>query len=100
MHWKGSLNHEAYNGQPAANQFRINGHVGLRRALGEHAETGIEAGVSQGTVWERSLRYRENGEHLMPAIGAARGGWHCAVKDGQAGFMSKNTDGITGQPRI
>ena len=38
----------------------------------------------------------ENGEHLMPAIGAARCGWHCAVKDGQAGFMSKNTDGITG----
>ena len=45
MHWKGSLNHEAYNGQPAANQFRINGHVGLRRALGDAHATTLSCGA-------------------------------------------------------
>ena len=84
MHWKGSLNHEAYNGQPAANQFRINGHVGLRRALGDHAETGVEAGVSQGTVWERSLRYRE--EWRAFDAGHWSGAWWMALRsEGRTG---------------
>ena len=78
MHWKGSLKREAYSGQPVTNQFRINGHVGLRRALGDHAETGVEAGVSQGTVWERSLRYRE--EWRAFDAGHWSGAWWMALR--------------------
>jgi hypothetical protein len=50
----------------------------------------------RGQYGSEACGTERNGEHLMPAIGAARGGWHCAVKDERAGFISKNTAGITG----
>ncbi len=59
LHWRGALGLEAYSGQPEVNQSRLEAHIGMRRFLKEHVETGLEVNASKGTEWDRSLRFQE-----------------------------------------
>ena len=52
--WKGAVDREVYSGQPAADQFRLNMSMNVRRALSENVESGIEVIAFNGTNWEQS----------------------------------------------
>lgn len=92
LHWRGAIDREVYAGQPDANQFRLDISTGLRRALNEHVETGIEVSAFQGTSWERSLRFQE--EWRAFAAGSWSGRWWMALRnDGRTGriYVEKHT---------
>ena len=84
LQWRGTLDREVYAGQPAANQFRSDISIGLRRTLSENVESGIEVNGFRGTTWERSLRFRE--EWCAFAAGHWSGRWWMALRnDGRTG---------------
>lgn len=92
LHWKGAIDREVYSGQPDANQIRLDINTGLRRALNERVETGIEVSAFQGTSWEQSLRFQE--EWRAFAAGHWSGRWWMALRnDGRTGriYVEKHT---------
>ena len=90
--WKGAVDREVYSGQPAADQFRLNMSMNVRRALSENVESGIEVIAFNGTNWEQSLRFQE--EWRAFAAGHWSGRWWMALRnDGRTGriYVEKHT---------
>jgi len=86
LHWDGAIELEEYSNQREANRSRFDLNIGMRRSLNNRIEMGIVSHVFNGTVWERSLRFKEEWRGFSATHWSGRW-WMAMCNEGKTGKL-------------